>query len=218
MQATRGPTRAPPPLVVGATLPLAAAQRSALPRLDVRDRCACRARLDARRAPRPARRKRLLPARAPGLRGRRRRHRRRRRSPAPALPATGPSPTRPRPSQRHPAAAGRLSSARPHPVRGQPPLTREQPDLLKRFRVPDQAPPRAVRPAARPGQQHPRHQQRTDRRPSISGLGDRHERAQRLRTRPGQPHPDRTHAASTTARPRQPAAGRSQARQATADL
>jgi hypothetical protein len=36
--------------VVGATLPLAAPQRSALPRLDVRDRRACRARLDARRA------------------------------------------------------------------------------------------------------------------------------------------------------------------------
>jgi hypothetical protein len=71
--------------VVGATLPLAAAQRSALPRLDVRDRCACRARLDARRAPRPARRKRLLPARAPGLRGRRRRHRRRQRSAAAAI-------------------------------------------------------------------------------------------------------------------------------------
>ena len=85
-----------------------------------------------------------------------------------ALPATGPSPTRPRPGQHHPAAA----------APGSPAATPRTTATRRAQTVSGTGPGNA----ARPGQQQPRHQQRNDRRPGIFGPGDRHERAQRLRT------------------------------------
>ncbi len=113
---------------------------------------------------------------------------------------SGPGRTSRRPGAPTPTADPQLAAATVLPTRRAEPTGESQ--RAQRLR-PHRAPPPAVRPAPRPRQQQPRHQHRTHRRLGIFGPGDGHERAQRLRTCPGQPHPDRTHAASTTARPRQ---------------